>query len=406
VKSSNTPRLIFVCADLYTSAITQDERSQIRDRLIPSGLNETQDKLANLNAISIAKIARYDFPTQWPSLMDDIMQLLRQSVQPDSPPKQLSRILLITHHLIKELATVRLTRNVANFRAIAPTLFNTLRELYLYKFQRWQNMLTSTNFEFNIEVVNDMNDNERILKIIRRLIVSGWEFPHQDDSIQDFWRTSISHMQLYMQMFHQEGLNNTYQLSAGRHLKQLAKLHVSIAHDHTVSFALLPDASALVRHYWDSAKMIRQRQIAAPDSIPEDYVTMYDGYNLRALLLLRACFSLVWGANGNFKYRKNEATKEDPNHAKELVKTELLTDAFILDLYDSVIQYFFYYLQSDIEEFTSDPEEWENKEEHTGDSFERSVRPCAERLFLDVTLHYKDLIIEPLLGKLAAMCGE
>jgi len=391
-----------------TNAIDQDERSKIRSRLIPSGINETQQKLANLNAILLAKIARHDFPTQWPSLMDEIMDLLRQSVQPNAPPKQLWRVLLITHHLIKELSTIRLNRQIANLRAVAPNLFNVLGELYQYKFQQWQNALAHEKGSGNpqMQAVDDMSDCEYVLKIMRRLLVSGYEFPHTNETVQSFWRTTTSHMQLYIQIFHEDNLNPAYRHSAGRLLKQLAKLHVNVAHDHQVSFALLPDTPALVRHYWESAKTLRQRQINTPDDNGMDLTSTYDGYNLRALLLLRESFALVWAGESNFKYKKVAELAEEPARAKQLFRSDLLTDPFILDLYDNVIQYFFYYLQSDIEEFTTEAEEWEAKEEHTGDSFERSVRPCAERLFLDITLHYKELILQPLLGKLAAMCGE
>jgi hypothetical protein len=397
---------MFLTANEYTSAIGPEERSKIRSRLISSGMNENQDKLANLNAIALAKVARSDYPSNWPNLLDDIMQLLQQSVQPNAPPKQLSRVLLITHHLIKELATIRLNRGIANLRHLSPSLFNVLKELYTYRFQQWQALLSTSPSELNMQALNYMNDNEKILKIVRRLLCAGYEYIHRDEAVHDFWRLTTSHVQLYIQLLHQEGVHSAYQLSAGRHAKQLAKLHVNVAQDHGVSFALMPDAAALTRHYWESAKTLRQRQITSPDDITDDYVTMYDGYNLRALLLLRACIALAWATQtGNFRYNKNPETKDDPSIARELIKIELLADAFILELYDNVIHFFFYYLQSDIEEFTTEPEEWEMKEGHDGDSFERSVRPCAERLFLDVTLHYKDLIIEPLLAKLSIMCG-
>lgn len=181
---------------ILRSAINMDERSKIRSRLLQSGIDEARDNLANLNAIATAKIARYDYPTQWPDLIKDLIELIKAAAQPSSPPKKLSRILLITHHVIKELATIRLQRNRANMLAFTPSFFTMLRDLYIFKKQQWQEELGRLGSDFSLQLMAHMNDNERILKIIRRLIIYGYDYPHRSDEVQDFWRMTQADLQV------------------------------------------------------------------------------------------------------------------------------------------------------------------------------------------------------------------
>lgn len=157
---------------------------------------EIRDTIANQNAVVAAKIARHDFPAQWPDLIKDLIDLIHTTAHPARPTKELSRVLLITHNVIKELATVRLARPRASFFAAAPTLFKVLRQLYLFRTQEWQALLGNSYLTFSLDALNKMNDMERVLKIMRRLIISGYEYPHRDSEISEFWELSHAHTQV------------------------------------------------------------------------------------------------------------------------------------------------------------------------------------------------------------------
>ncbi len=43
------------------------------------------------------------------------------------------------------------------------------------------------------------------------------------------------------------------------------------------------------------------------------------------------------------------------------------------------------------------PDEWEKSQEGGGSDWEFSVRSCSEKLFLDLMINYKDVLVEPLL---------
>ena len=61
---------------------------------------------------------------------------------------------------------------------------------------------------------------------------------------------------------------------------------------------------------------------------------------------------------------------------------------------------------ADFENFVQ-PDEWEKTQEGGGSDWEFSVRSCSEKLFLDLMINYKDMLMQPLLDvfrNVASMC--
>lgn len=70
-----------------------------------------------------------------------------------------------------------------------------------------------------------------------------------------------------------------------------------------------------------------------------------------------------------------------------------------------LLQNFFVFRQADLEEWEEDEDEWELREEGGGDAWEFEVRPCAEKLFMDLVLNFKHLLVEPLLQFFQSVTG-
>ena len=65
---------------------------------------------------------------------------------------------------------------------------------------------------------------------------------------------------------------------------------------------------------------------------------------------------------------------------------------------ETVITRFFVFRASDLRDWEEEPEEWEKREESgESDDWEFSIRSCAEKLFLDLAINYKAILVEPLL---------
>lgn len=84
------------------------------------------------------------------------------------------------------------------------------------------------------------------------------------------------------------------------------------------------------------------------------------------------------------------------SEATQLVKQELLGEAFVREMMETVVSRYFVFRPSDLRQWEEEPDEWERREDMEGDDIEYSIRSCAERLFLDLAINFKHLA-QPLL---------
>jgi len=62
-----------------------------------------------------------------------------------------------------------------------------------------------------------------------------------------------------------------------------------------------------------------------------------------------------------------------------------------LDIVQVIISKLFIFRKSDLEAWEEDPETWESQERNEGQAWEWAVRPCAERLLIDLLTHHREL---------------
>lgn len=361
-------------------------------------LDEPDYRLALQDALVIAKIARYEFPNDWPEAMSGFVSVVRNQ---NTPPLQLARALLTLLHIVKELSTGRLQRTKLHLQAATPEIVAVVGHVYAGLVDRWR---SSPNAE-------DMQQSLLAIKLLRRLLISGYEHPNRDSDVVAFWNLSIQQLDFFLQMLGSAAGQLPPEISTllARHTVQLAKLHHEMAKDHPAAFALLPNSLTMTGSYWSLIKnfgetfgsreaitfAIGTAKIAT-DGDTEDEKSSTEKVALKGLLIIRACVKMVHNPTQTFKYRTAE-DKEERHQATEILKQSLLTESFVREIMETTVARFFVFRASDLREWLEEPEEWEKREEGDGDDWEFSVRSCSEKLFLDLAINYKDIIIEPLL---------
>ncbi|PGG96510.1 hypothetical protein AJ80_09816 [Polytolypa hystricis UAMH7299] len=388
------------------NAIKPEEKERIKARALQAGVVEPDVRLALHNSLMIAKIMRYEFPADWPDAITSLIKFLRSSFEPSSNPVQLSRTMLLLLNVIKELSTGRLQKTRRSLQTVTPELFHLLANVYVEKVQRWGSFLEAGGDD-EAGAFDSLDQSLLALKVLRRLMIAGFENPNRDTTAQQFWSLTITHLGNFYTLLKKEPkeLASHVERLIEKHVMQLSKLHVEMAKTHPSSFALLPNCVDLTRSYWglvvELGKSYRSAdlttaKIGTDGDADDEEKSLLEKIGLKALLLLRACTRTVFYPVHSFKYQHNQ-DKEERRQAIELVKTQLLTDEFVVEVMELLVTRFFVFRTSDLREWEEEPEEWEKREEEITDAWEFSIRSCAEKLFLDLVINRKQLLIPRLL---------
>ncbi|KAI0015220.1 armadillo-type protein [Xylariomycetidae sp. FL0641] len=392
------------------NAIPPAEKQLIRSNLFRGTIHEMDKQLALHHALVLAKILRIDFPGDWPDPFKKINDLLRSHMEDNQ--QQLATTLLLLLRIVKELGTARLRKSQAALQSVTPELVYILGQIYDGKATQWNAYLANgqgQEDEAKLAIENSLT----AFKILRRLLVVGYVQPHKDSTVQQVWAFSQTQLgQLLTYLGPGSLIPEFFSDLVGKHLLQFAKLHISMAEQHPASFAVLPSSLDLTRAYWDLAAQfavvfdksegIRQGGAAMGDEKPKVEGPLFERLALKSLLLMRACVKLAHQGVQGIKYRSREQVSEDQESTKSL-KTHLFTDDFIVQVVNTIITHLFVFRKADLDSWEEDPQEWEQQEETQGHAYEWEVRPCAERLFLDLLTYYKPLLLQPLLAYFATI---
>ncbi|KAJ3568400.1 hypothetical protein NPX13_g6432 [Xylaria arbuscula] len=380
------------------NAIPPEQKHMIRSNLFNGTLEEHDSQFALHNALVLAKVIRIDFPDEWPAALDNIIYELKTSHEGDND-HTLAGALLMLLQVVKELGTARLSKSQRALQTITPQLVQVLAEIYDAKTRLW--LAFGTNHQGDkTKATVAMEISLRAFKILRRLLILGYREPHKDEFVQQIWSFSQSQFGQLLSL-----MNEEYPAIA-KHILQFTKLHNEMASTHPSSFAALPGSSDLVRAYWSlvasfslvfgESEGLRQRDSTNVTEL-SPAGPFKEKLALKGLLLMRSCIRLAHHPVQSIRYRSKEDTREQ-QEAIKAIKSQIFSDDFVRSAAETIITHLLVFRKSDMDAWEDDPQEWELQEENQGNAYEFEVRPCAERLFLDLFTHYKDLLLEPLLG--------
>ncbi|KAL8818079.1 MAG: hypothetical protein Q9223_003209 [Gallowayella weberi] len=389
-----------------SNALTKDEKSLIRSRAIESGTNEPDPRLALQNALMIAKIIRHEFPDAWPDAISSIVSNLRQATQSSSSQLRLTRALLILLEVIKEMSTARIARTRASLQEAALEMLQVLGKIYVDKFQTWMRFFHQSGADEG-GAIESIEQSLLALRALRRLLVAGWDFPNRSTEVRDCFNLLSNHLRDLLPLAADESssLHENIRRLVDKHLRQIAKLHVNLARTHPAGFALLPNTVQLVSAYWNLVSRFGETYgsqnmtaFGVSNSDDDEFSTPIMEYlSLKGLLLLRACVKMVFSPAQTFKYQHAEA-KEEKAQSRQIIKETLLTEDFAQVVMQTLVTHFFVFTPRDLRDWEEQPEEWERREEGEDDIWDFSIRSCAEKLFLDLMLNYKEQLVQPLLS--------
>lgn len=322
---------------------------------------------------------------------------------------RLSRALLILLCVVKELSTARLQRSRQQLQAAAPNIVAVLFSVYTSCVQNWLSFLYRGGDDEG-GAVDSMEQSLLALRVLRRLVVQ-YDFPNRHQDLQEVWKVVNSHFDEMLTLSSPEKaslLHAAPRATIDLHLMQFSKLHINMARSHPAAFALLPNSIGLVQVYWNLACQLSSTYGLRSESIITKVGSDGDGeyempfqekLTLKGLLILRAVDKMVFNPIQTFKFQQAE-DKEEKKIARRIMKDQILTEGFAREIMELLVTRFFVFTSQDLKQWEQEPDEWEKTQEGAGEDWEFSIRTCAEKLFLDLIINYKEALIPPLLNVL------
>ncbi|XP_051113864.1 uncharacterized protein LOC127239659 [Andrographis paniculata] len=360
-----------------STGINLQEKQHLRQKLL-SHLREENYQIALTLAVLISKIARIDYPREWPDLFSVLAQQLQSA---DTLSSQ--RICMILFRTLKELSTKRLTSDQRTFAEIASQFFE-------YCWHLWQNDIQNILHGFAIlaQDASDLNHDDIYLtcercflcsKIIRQLIVSG--FPSDAISIQEVQPIKkvgpamLDAIQSFLPYFFSfQEKQPKFWSFLKKACTKFMKILIAIQRRHPYSFG---DKSVLCPIVDFCLNKITN---------PEADMSSYEAFLIQCMSMVKSVLEckeykpIMTGRVMDDNRITIQEMKKSVSSAVAGVLASLLPNERVVLLCNVLIRRYFVLTASDIEEWYQHPESFHHEQDSV--LWSERLRPCAEALYI------------------------
>lgn len=363
-----------------SSGITTEEKVHLRQKLL-SHLREENYQIALMLAVLISKIARIDYPKDWPELFSVLAQQLQSADILTS-----HRIFMILFRTLKELSTKRLTSDQKTYAEITSHFFDYSWRLWqsdvqtiLHGFSTLAQGYSSNTSEQHHDDLNLICERWLLcLKIIRQLITSG--FASDAKSIQEVRPVKevspvlLNSIQSFLSYY------SSFQV---RHPKfwdfikractKLMKVLVAIQDRHPYSFGdkhvLPPIMDFCLSKITDT----------------ESDMIAFEQFMIQCMVMVKnvlECKEYKPSITGRVMDEKVtlDQMRKNISNAVGGVVLSLLPSERIIRLCNILIRRYFVLTSSDLEEWHQNPESFHHEQDMV--QWSEKLRPCAEALYI------------------------
>ncbi|CEP64088.1 karyopherin KAP120 LALA0_S10e01992g [Lachancea lanzarotensis] len=364
------------------NAIAKDEKESIRSRVFDL-IDENNNQLCIQNAQATARIARLDFPVDWPNLFEQLERILgNDAIWQDNI--KVYNLLLITNQVVKIMATARIGRCRPAMQSKAPLIFPLVVRTYLKAFNEW-----AKSGSIDEDSLAQIQVSYLALKVLRRLIAEGYESPHRNEPVREFLQISIAHFELLLSHYDNYKKFDLFE----KYVRCYGKLYYNIMCASPSNFILLPCSLQILMTF---TKLLIDR---APDVYNENADLNGDFWEqiaIRGFLLLKKLINFIHKKGAVTIKAKNDKAEVDA--AIKRISTDFLNEQLVQRWVDLLMGWYIKLRLSELESWSLDPEEWMNEQLAT--SYEHQIRPCAENFFQDLIDTFSEVLVPYLLNKI------
>ncbi|CAJ0650514.1 12985_t:CDS:10 [Entrophospora sp. SA101] len=375
------------------NTINPQEKAKIRSRIL-SFMDEEHNQLATQNAVLVSKIARFDFPNEWPDLLRNLLSIIHSTINSTGDSQQIliqKRALLTLHLVVKALCSKTFGPDRKMMEQIAPELLRNVANIYVEHVNRFFNIVSSSN---NILGNNkDLETSLSALKCIRRLIVHGFHDISKADEVKSSFPLLLEHLQKFYTLRNnlQDEPSQIFELVKS-HINLIGKFFIDLQKSHPISFALIPESFDIVLYYW-------QLLVFHAKSYESDILSRSPGLEkilVQGLLLLKGIIK-----KSSYNQDLRESKDSRISEAIQSVEKHLLTPPFVESCCELLVSNLIVLRKGDLTMWEDDPEGWVNFDEN--DHWEYQLR--VERVFMDLLSQYRDPLSTRILSMLETVAS-
>lgn len=370
-----------------STGMSSEEKLHLRQKLL-SHLREENQQIALTLAVLISKIARIDYPKEWPDLLSVLAQQLQSADTLTS-----HRIFLILFRILKELSTKRLASDQRTFAEIASQFFD-------YSWNLWQTDVQKILHGFLVLAQNSselQHDDMYLIcerwflcsKIIRQLIVSG--FQSDSKSIQEVqpvkkvcpvMLNAIQSFLPYYSSFQEK--HPKFWDFLKKACTKLMKILIALQQRHPYSFGDQSVIGSVVDF------CLNKITNSEPD------VLSFEEFLIQCMMMMKSVLEckeykpfLSGRVMDDNRVTLQDMKKNVSSAVAGLLNSLLPSDRVVL-LCNILIRRYFVLTASDVEEWYQNPESFYHEQDSV--LWSERLRPCAEALYIVLFENHSQLL--------------
>ncbi|GFS79489.1 importin-11 [Nephila pilipes] len=344
------------------NAIANDEKDAIRQKLLTC-FNDPVNQIALQFSVIISKIARFDFPKEWPELFT----VLLNGTQSTDEIHQL-RALLTMHHVVKAISSKRLTADRRMFHQLTASIFTNIFHLWINYSKLF---LQEANRDF-LKLKELLESSFLTLKILRNLMVNGFKDCSKETDAVTFLTLIFQQVGPFIEC-------RSY-LKDRTNLLEICEKYVVLL------IKILRDV--LEFQPFSYVQFIRP---TLECSVTFCFNKSFEDRMFEKLIV--QFLNLIKGILVCQEYKPAKLI-EDTKNAMTLeahkIKVEFFTYPVLKEICEQLLSRYFLLSEDDIASWEYNPEEFASDE--GGESWKFSLRPCTEVFFLTCFHEFRNLL--------------
>ena len=321
------------------------------------------------------------------------------------------RALELLEAIVKELS--KATLKISALRTVAPKLMRVLLLVFIHNADYF--LEREDDAEFTVEETNALGLLLPATSTIRRLLVRGCQFPHNDETsatlFMQSWRFWLGRVNEPHPAGNGEASTSKKMLE--KTILQISKLHLELAEDNPVAFVLLPSSRNVQNKYFDivygfadhyGADSFDASKLESDGDGSEKEQTFIEQLILKAFLVIRATLRAM--ADPNAIKARSDEDKAEKGEVIQILQTDFFPLEWVRILLETIISKYFIFRSSDLRRWEEEPDEWEAVLGADTEGYRYSVRMCAEKLFIDLVHRFTDAIIPTVINLVQTATGS